>query len=79
MILYFVLNHIIILYIVFYCIIKLNIVLYYIIILYIVLYHSIILPTNAVCCPDINTDDVVLLKKIGEIAENIAYTQSFLV
>jgi hypothetical protein len=33
-----------------------------------------IIPTNATCCPDINIEDVVLLNKIGEIAENTAYT-----
>ena len=38
-----------------------------------------IIPTNAVCCPDINIEDVVLSNMIGEIAENIAYTQCFLV
>jgi hypothetical protein len=38
-----------------------------------------ILPTDAQCCPDINIKDVVLLNQIGEIAENTAYTQSFLV
>jgi hypothetical protein len=40
---------------------------------------TIILPTNAACCPDIYIEDVVLLNKIGGIAENTAYTQSFLV
>ena len=39
----------------------------------------VILPTDAACCPDINIEDVVLLNGIGEIAENTAYTQSFLV
>ena len=39
----------------------------------------VLLPTDAACCPDINIEDVVLLNKIGEIAENTAYTQSFLV
>ena len=48
------------------------------------LYHTwscVIIPTNAACCPDINIEDVVLLNKIGEIAENTSYTdtQSFLV
>ena len=42
-------------------------------------YMIIILPTDAACCPDINIEDVVLLNKIVEIAENTAYTQSFLV
>jgi hypothetical protein len=36
----------------------------------------VLLPTDAACCPDINIEDVVLLNKIGEIAENTAiYTQ----
>ena len=35
--------------------------------------------TNAVCCPDINIEDVVLSNTMGEIAENTAYTQCFLV
>ena len=34
------------------------------------IYIYVILPTDAACCPDINIEDVVLLKKIGEIAEN---------
>ena len=41
--------------------------------------NNVVLPTDAACCPDINIEDVVLLNKIGEIAENTAYTQSFLV
>ena len=41
--------------------------------------NIVIIPTDATCCPDINIEDVVLLNKIGEIAENTAYTQSFLV
>ena len=39
----------------------------------------VILHTDAACCPDINIEDVVLSNMIGEIAENIAYTQCFLV
>ena len=31
------------------------------------------------CCPDINIEDVALSNMIGEIAENTAYTQCFLV
>ena len=38
----------------------------------------VMLPTDAACCPDINIEDVKLLNKIGEIAENTAYTQNFL-
>jgi len=41
--------------------------------------YVVILPTDATCCPDINIEDVVLLNKIGEMAENTAYTESFLV
>ena len=37
-----------------------------------------ILPTDATCCPDINIEDVMLSNKIGDIAENTAFTQSFL-
>jgi len=37
----------------------------------------VILPTDAVCCPDINIEDVALSNMIGEIAENTAYTQCF--
>ena len=47
--------------------------------LIVMVYIIIILPTDAACCPDINIEDVVLLNKIVEIAENTAYTQSFLV
>ena len=42
-------------------------------------YDIISLLTDAACCPDINIEDVMLLNKTGEIAENTAYTQSFLV
>ena len=42
-------------------------------------YNYIILLANTACCPDINIEDAVLLNKIGEIAENTAYTESFLV
>ena len=41
--------------------------------------NLVIIPTNAACCPEINIKDVVLSNKLGEIAENTAYTQSFLV
>ena len=51
----------------------------YIVIIIIVYILCILLPTNAACCPDINIQDVVLLNKIGDIAEHTAYTQSFLV
>ena len=43
------------------------------------IYIYIILPADAVCCPDINIENVVLSNTIGEIAENTAYTQFFLV
>ena len=39
----------------------------------------IISPTDAVCCPDIKIEDVVLSNMIVEIAENAVYTQCFLV
>ena len=42
-------------------------------------FYYILVPTNAVCCPDTNIEDVVLSNMIGEIAENSAYTQCFLV
>ena len=38
-----------------------------------------VLPTDAACCPEIYIEDVVLSNKIGEIAENTAHTQRFLV
>ena len=38
-------------------------------------YNYIILPADTACCPNINIEDVVLLNKIGEIAENTAYTE----
>ena len=44
-----------------------------------IIYIYIILPADAVCCPDINIENVVLSNTIGEIAENTAYTQFFLV
>ena len=34
--------------------------------------YTVLLPTDAACCPDINIENVVLLNKIGEIAENTA-------
>ena len=37
------------------------------------------IPTNAVCSPNMNIEDAMLLNKTGEIAENTAYAQSFLV
>ena len=37
------------------------------------------LPTDAAWCPNINIEDVVLSIEIGEIEENTAYAQSFLV
>ena len=42
---------------------------------YIFPYMYVMLPTNAACCPDINNEDVVSSKKIGEIAEKNAYAQ----
>ena len=51
----------------------------YIYILLYIKYIYIILPADAVCCPDINIENVVLSNTIGEIAENTAYTQFFLV
>ena len=47
------------------------------------IFITLILPTDAVCCPDINIENVVLScvvqYMIGDIAENTAYTQCFLV
>ena len=40
--------------------------------------NSFILLTDAVCCPDIITEDVVMSNMIGDIAENTAYTQCLL-
>ena len=50
---------------------------------------TVVRPTDAMCCPDINIEDVLLSNVIGEIAENTliymkipesnAYTQRFLV
>ena len=37
------------------------------------------LSINAVCCSDINIEDVVLSNMRGDIAEHTAYTQCFLV
>ena len=54
-------------------------ILYYIYISYYIYYIIyIILPADAVCCPDITIEDVVLSNMIGYIAENTAYTQCFL-
>ena len=38
------------------------------------LIHVILTPTDTVCCPDINIEDVVLSNMIGWVAESTAYT-----
>jgi len=40
---------------------------------YTVYIYIIYTPTDAVCCPDINIEDIALSNMIGEIAENTAY------